>query len=155
MRLAVRNRQLADRMRPAVFSACLLLTAYCLLSCSIPNLEAPECTESRGTVKEFYSFHFAHDMKLSPENLKLREKYLTPELIASFANTQTENDVFTTNSTDYPKAFRTAGCEVISPEKTVFEIVLFWRTDDRSEQKEIKVETVRQNGKWLINKVIN
>ncbi|MEJ7846926.1 MAG: hypothetical protein WKF92_02430 [Pyrinomonadaceae bacterium] len=128
---------------------------FSISSCSVPNLEALECTESRGVVKEFYSFHFARDMKLSPENLKLREKFLTPELIGSFENLQTEDDVFTTNSTDYPKAFRTAGCEVITPEKTVFEVVLFWRSDERSEQKEIKVETVRQNGKWLVNKVIN
>lgn len=128
---------------------------FFISSCSVPNLEPPECTESRNTVKEFYSYHFAHDMKLSAENLGLRKKFLTPELTRSLENLQTENDVFTTNSADYPKAFRTAGCEVVSPEKTLFEVVLFWRTDERSEQKEIKVEIVRQDGKWLVDKVIN
>ncbi len=159
MSKTISNRQIAinaaKRQLSVFLPYCLLLIAYYSSSCSVPNLEAPECTESRGTVKEFYSFHFAKDMKLTPENLKLREKFLTPELTRSLENLQTENDVFTTNSTDYPKAFRTAGCEVISPDRTVFEIVLFWRTDERSEQKEIKVETVRQDGKWLVNKVIN
>ncbi|MBC7900395.1 MAG: hypothetical protein H7070_10120 [Saprospiraceae bacterium] len=94
-------------------------------------------------------------MKLSPENLKQREKFLTPELVRSLQDQQTENDVFTTNSPDHPKAFRTAACEVVSAEKTVFEIVLFWGTDERSEQKEIKVETIKKDGKWLIDKIIN
>lgn len=158
MRRAISNKQLvtsAGNRLSEFLPYCLLLIACCSFSCSVPNLEAPECIESRNTVKEFYSYHFAHEMKLSPENLKLREKFLSPELVRSLENTQTENDVFTTNSTDYPKAFRTAGCEIVSPDKTVFEVVLFWRTDHRSEQKEIKVETIRQDGKWLVSKILN
>ncbi len=133
----------------------LLFLVFAFTSCSIPNLEPPECTESRGVVKEFYSFHFGNDMKFSQENLKLREKFLTAEFTRSLQNIQNENDVFTINSKDYPKAFRTGACEVISTEKTIFTVVLFWRSDARSEQKEIKVETVKQNDKWLISKVIN
>lgn len=159
MRRAVSNKQLAVdtfRGRPSAFlSYCLILIAYFSLSCSVPNLETPECTQSRDAVKNFYSYHFANDMKATQENLKLRERFLTPELVASLQNIETENDVFTTNSTDYPKAFRTAGCEIVSPDKAIFEVVFFWRTDDRSEQKEIKVETVKQDGIWLVNKVIN
>ena len=45
---------------------------------------------------------------------------------------------------DYPKAFRAAACQVVSPDKTVFDVVFFWRTDERSEQKEIKVETIKE-----------
>lgn len=138
-----------------LLSCCLLLAACSSLACSVPNLEKPECTASRNIVKEFYSFHFGNEMKFSPENLKLRERFLTPELTASLRNLQTEKDVFTTNSADFPKAFRTAACEVISPDKTIFTVVLFWRDDTRSEQKEIKVETAKQDGKWLISKIFN
>src|SRR6185369_10674358 len=49
----------------------LLFTfAFWLTACSVPNLEQPECTDSRLTVKEFYSYHFGNDMKFSQENLK-------------------------------------------------------------------------------------
>lgn len=152
---AVSSQQLAvSKQKFWIF--CLLLTAYCSLSCgSIPNLEPRECSESGGVVKEFYSYHFGNEMKFSQENLKLREKFFTPEFVKSLQNLQTENDVFTTNNTDFPRAFRIGNCEVVSPEKTNIEIVLFWRDETRTEQKIIKAETVKQNGKWLVNKILN
>lgn len=137
-----------------LFVFCIFNFAFLIASCgSVPNLEPPECTDSSIVLKEFYSFHFGNEMRFSQENLKLREKFLTPEFYKNLQNVQTENDVFTTNSSDFPKAFRIGKCEVVSPEKTVFEIVLFWRNDTRSEEKKIKAETVKQGDKWLINRV--
>lgn len=121
----------------------------------MPNLAEPECTASRGVVKEFYSYHFGNEMRFSQENLKPREKFLTPEFVKSLQVLQTENDPFTTNNTDFPKAFRIGKCEVAAPDKTIFEVVLFWRDDTRSEQKIIKAEVIKQNEKWLINKILN
>ncbi len=123
-------------------------------ACSMPNLESPECTDSRLAVKQFYSFHFANEMKFSADNLKQREKFLTPEFAQSLKNSPGENDVFTTNSTDFPKAFRIGECKLIEPTKTNLEIVLFWKDDNRTEQKNIHVETVKQADKWLLNKIL-
>ena len=137
---------------------CLLSSTFCLLlSCgSVPNLEAPECTDSRLVVKEFYSYHFGNEMKFSTENLKKREKFLSPELFRSLQNLPTENDIFTTNTTDSPKAFRVGGCQVIEPAaKTNLEVLLFWKDEKRTEQKAIHVEVVKQNDKWLVNKILN
>jgi hypothetical protein len=135
---------------------CLLPFAFCLASCgSIPNLEPPECTDSRLVVKQFYSYHFGNEMKFSQENLKQREKFLTPELFKSLQSVQTENDIFTTNSLDFPKAFRVGGCKVIEPMKTNMEVLLFWKDNTRSEQKAINVEVIKQGDKWLISKFLN
>ena len=123
------------------------------LSCAIPNLEKPECQQSRQTVKEFYSYHFGNEMKFSRENLRQRERFLTSELIKNLAANNSENDVFTTNSTDLPKAFRVGECTVSAPDKTNFEVVLFWKDDFTSRQQEIAVETVKQNDKWLISRI--
>ncbi len=153
--LAVSGEQLAVGWRKLLMF-CLLLTACCSLSCgSVPNLEAPECTESRGSVKDLYSFHFGNEMRFSPENLKLREKFLTPEFFRSLQNLQTESDVLTTGNTDYPKAFRVGACQVVEPTKTNFEVLLFWKDDKRTEQKAISVEVVKQGDKWLVNKILN
>jgi hypothetical protein len=133
---------------------CLLPFYFLLSACSVPILEQPECTESRLAVKEFYSFHFGHEMKMSDENLKLREKFLTSDLFKSFEQKTSENDVFTTNSTDFPKAFRLGSCKVIEPAKTDFEIVFFWKDDNRNEQKIIHIEAVKHTDKWLINKIL-
>jgi len=153
-KLAVSGKQLA--VKRIFLTFCLLLTAYCSLNCgSVPNLEKPECTDSRLVVKEFYSYHFGNEMKFSAENLKKREKFLTPEFFKSLQNLKTENDIFTTNSTDLPKAFRVGKCEVVEPSKTDLEVLLFWKDDKRSEQKVIHVEVVKQNDKWLVNKILN
>ena len=155
MKLAVSSQQSAVRMWSVFFSVCLLLTASCSFSCSVPNLEKPECTASRNIVKEFYSFHFGNEMKFSPENLKKREKFLTPELFKSLQSVAGENDIFTTQNMDFPKAFRVGGCQVIEPTITNIEVLLFWKDDKRSEQKAIHVEVIKQNDKWLINKILN
>jgi hypothetical protein len=94
-------------------------------------------------------------MKPSTENLKLREKYLTADLLKTLsASNETALDYFTA-ATDYPKAFRTGTCKVISPSETEFQVIFFWRDDNRSEQKEVTVDTIKQGDKWLINKVIS
>lgn len=121
--------------------------------CSIPNLEPAACTESRTAVREFYSFHFGNDMKFAPENLKLREKFLTPDLLKRLELSQENTDPFTTGTTDFPKAFRVGECKEISPDRTQFQLLLFWRDDTRSEQREIKIEAAKQNEKWLVDNI--
>ena len=93
-------------------------------------------------------------MKFTAENLKLREKYLTPSLLASILPKNDETDIFTTNSTDFPKAFRLGVCKVIEPTKTDFEVVFFWKDDNRNEQKTIHIEAVKQTDKWLLNRIL-
>jgi hypothetical protein len=104
-------------------------------------------------VREFYSFHFGNDMKFSPENLKVRERFLTPELANRSASAKEGTDPFTTGTEDIPRAFRVAECTQISPDRTEFRVLLFWRDNTRTEQREIKVEEVKQNEKWLVDKM--
>ncbi len=94
-------------------------------------------------------------MRFSQENLKKREKYLTPEFYKSLESVQTNDDPFTTNNDDFPKAFRVGGCRVVDPSKTEVEVLLFWKTDTRSEQKAITAEVVKQGDNWLINRIYN
>jgi hypothetical protein len=154
MKTEVKSQKSETKSR-RIFLFCLLSSVFCLLSCSIPNLESAECTKARDSVREFYSFHLGNDMKPSTENLKLREKFLSKELIKTLsASTETAKDYFT-QTDDYPKAFRIGGCQLASPEKTIFDVLLFWKTDTRSEQRTIKVEAVKENDRWLVDKVEN
>ncbi len=135
----------------------LPFTFYFLLftfACSVPNLETPECTEARNTVKEFYSYHFGNDMKFTRDNLKQREKYLSNDLKQKLDNQPDGTTDYFTATDDYPKAFRLGGCETVEPNKKVnIQVLLFWKSDTRSEQREIHVEGINQNNSWLINKV--
>lgn len=119
----------------------------------IPNLDPPECSASRTTVREFYSFHFANEMSFSEEGLKKREHYLTPEMVQQLGNAAEGTDPFTTGDGDFPKAFRPGECRVISPDRTVFDVLIFWKDDTRSEQRSIKVTVQKIGDKWLIDKV--
>lgn len=136
-------------------SAIFFTVLFFVSSCSIPNLEEPACIESRDPVKQFYSFHFGNDMKPSVENLKLREKFLAPDLVKTLsASNETAVDYFTATA-DYPKAFRIGECKVISPTETEFQVILFWRNDTRNEQKEVVVNAVKITDNWLIGKVFS
>lgn len=133
-----------------------LLFAFCLLSaCSVPSLQANECNEARPTVKEFFSYHFGNDMNFTAENLKQRERFLTTEFTKRLQAEPQAFDPFTLTN-DTPKAFRVGGCTVIEPnQKTDFEILLFWKTETRSEQRAIHAEVTKQNDHWLIDRILS
>lgn len=140
-------------MHNLLLQFCLLNVVSCLAGCSIPNLEDPACTEARTAIREFYSFHFGNDMRFSPENLNKRERFLTAALFREVADEQEGIDPFTTGTSEFPKAFRVGECREIAPDKAEFQVVLFWRDDVRSEQREIKAVAVEQNDKWLLDTV--
>ena len=127
---------------------CVLLTAFCLLSCSVPNLGEPDCEEARDSVREFYSWYLATPADDRGKSPDVFEKYATQSM-------QRSGDIdpfFLTN--DPPKAFRVGDCKVIEKGKrTQFELLLFWKDDVRSEQRSIKVGMDNVDGKWLIHEV--
>ena len=120
----------------------------------MPNLETSQCSETRDAVKRFYSFHFANDMAHTPENLSLRKPFLTDRLFNSlWAADSIPGDHFTASS-NYPKTFRVGECKIVSPEKTTFQVLMLWRDDTKSEQKEVSVDMVKQGDKWLVDGVV-
>lgn len=127
---------------------------FTFTACSIPNLEKPECTAAREAVRDFYSYHFGGDMKFTRENLRQREKFLSKRLIENLSQKDESAFDYFTATEDYPKAFRVGGCAVVENEKRAkLGVALFWKTDTRSEQREIGVEAVEENGKWVVDKV--
>lgn len=144
--------------RPAynlLLMLCILCFAISISSCSIPNLEDPQCAAARDAVKKFYSFHFGGDMSSSSENVMARVSYLSSDLIQILSATaQTRTDYFTATD-NYPKAFRVGECTFGSVDSSTLQVLLLWRDDKQTDQKEVFVETVRVGDKWLINKVSN
>jgi hypothetical protein len=152
MKLTVDCWQLAVKRRIWI-AFCFLLSTCCLPSCSIPNLADPNCSEAKNAVREFYSFHFGNDMRPSPENLKLRERFLTQELFDSLSGKSESRFDYFTQTEDYPKAFRVGACKSAGADKADLQVLLFWRDDTRNEQKELGVEAVKRPERWMVNKV--
>lgn len=144
---------------PRGFSTCLLIALIAVASgscslASLPTLESPACTDARDSIKRFYSFHFGNTLAPSLEDLKKREQFVTSELFQKLAGrTENPEDYFTATS-DYPKAFRVGGCSATTDDKVTFEVLLFWRDDQRSEQKAVNATLVRKGDKWLLDQVI-
>jgi len=126
---------------------------YLAVACSVPNLESATCVESRNALREFYSFHFGNNMSFTPDDLRARERFLTPEFAEKLRSSREGTDPFTTGTDDFPKAFRAGDCREISPERTAIEVVLFWKDDTRSEERKIKVEMAKRGDVWLVDNI--
>jgi len=126
---------------------------YLAAACSVPNLESATCVESRNALREFYSFHFGNNMSFTPDDLRARERFLTPEFAEKLRGSREGTDPFTTGADDIPKAFRAGDCREISPERTAIEVVLFWKDDTRSEERKINVEMAKRGDVWLVDNI--
>lgn len=116
-------------------------------------MEQPDCIQSRDVVREFYSLHFGNDLTFSNENLEKRKPYLTPGFYESLRQSPPAVDPFT-RTDDLPKAFRVGECRVKEANRRVaFNVLLFWKTDTRTEQRAITIEAENAGGEWLIDSV--
>ncbi len=141
-----------NNVKPKIKGLFLSFFAF-LVGCSQPVLESPECIESRDSVKKFYSYHFGNDMKPTAKNLEKRKRFLSEELKQNLEKkTDNKTDYFT-QADQPPKAFRVGKCKDVAKEKTQFDILLFWRTEEENIEREIQVEAIKKDNKWLINQV--
>lgn len=142
-------------MHNFALALCILHCALCISGCSVPSLESPDCAAARDGVKQFYSFHFGNEMTPSPENLKAREKFLTPDLFRSLsAANGSATDYFTASDVP-PKTFKIAQCTQTGSNKADVHVQIYWREDAKVTQRELHVDVVKTGESWLINEVSN
>lgn len=146
----VQNPKSDARQRRLFYSA-LIILCFCFSGC-IKSLESPECTQARDTIKKFYSYHLDSLIHPDAESVREREEFLTDELKQKMPN-EAANDYFTQTMEDFPKAFRVGECQTIAPDRVAFEVLLFWKTDTRTEERRIMVGAAKENEKWLVDKV--
>lgn len=94
-------------------------------------------------------------MPFTQEGLKLRERFLTAEFAEELRMTTDGIDPFTSGTADIPMAFRVGECRELAPDRTEFKVLVFWRNDQRTEQRVIKAELAKTGEKWLIDKIAN
>jgi hypothetical protein len=125
---------------------------FSISSCSIPNLEKPECTQARDSVKQFYSWYLGTNAEERSKHPEIYKKFISPTF--SFDPKKWETDSYLLTN-DFPKTFRVGACKVNDSEHVGLQVLLLWRDDTKSEQKEVHVESVKISDKWLISKVSN
>jgi hypothetical protein len=147
-KLAVGSWRLTVVLRTGAFF-CLLLTAYCQLSCSIPNPESQQCAEARDSVKEFYSWYLGTDPEQRAKQPEVFKKFISPE---SSLNTSGGPEAFF-NSPTLPTTFKIGKCEMVDPTHTNIQVQLYWREGSKTEQKEVYADTLKSGDKWLIDEI--
>ena len=117
------------------------------------SLEPIECTEARVVAKQFYSFHFGNEMRPSAENLRSRERFLTPRYFEALtASGEASLDQFTLTE-NYPKSFKIGECKADTATNVDLQIQLYWKDDYKTVQQEVVANMVKENGKWLLDGV--
>lgn len=147
------------KMQNGVLSFCILYCALGIAGCRIPSLETPECNEARNVVKQFYSLHFDGERNMTPESLKMRERFLTPELSSKLAaevaaTGASRSDYFTASDVP-PKTFKIGNCETPDASHANIQVQVYWKDDIETIQKDVHVSTERSGDNWLIDKVSN
>lgn len=92
-------------------------------------------------------------MRPSTEYLKVRERFLTPELFSRWPEYGQTNTDYFTMSDDFPKTFRIAECRSITADRVDLIVQLFWRDDDKNVQRHVIAGMVNQRDRWLIDSV--
>ena len=131
---------------------CLLLTAFGTLSCSIPNLESTECSQARDNIKQFYSWYLGTDADIRSKHPEIHDKYISSAFTSAAADWEVDHYVLTNN---FPKSFRVGSCKAPDAQHVEFQVLLLWRDDTNTIQKEVKVMAERQNDSWKITHIGN
>ena len=122
--------------------------------CSVPNMESPECQQARSAAKRFYSFHFGSEMRRDQDTLKLRERFLTPELFKALSKMEFDGSDYFTASAEPPKTFKIGACNLVNSGRADMQVQIFWRDDNSTVQDEVYAEMIEMNGSWLVNRVV-
>ncbi len=141
---------LSIRHASVLIAICLAAGAFTAPSCSLPNLEKPECVQARDNVKQFYSWMIGTDPLERQAHSEIFRKFISPSFAADPGDV--EIDPYTLSAVA-PKTFRLGKCEVLDPDKIRLQVQLLWREEPNSRQQDVNVEAVRSDDRWLITKI--
>jgi Protein of unknown function (DUF3828) len=142
-----------------------MIFLFVVLAFLVPEAGAAAAKTSKSVSPEtvannFYKYHFSHDMGFTPETVKSRSNWLTPELIEAcrlyFAVPEDpeeppyiEGDPFS-GSQEYPNRF-SLGASTTSGLSAKVPVTFTWKEDGHSTKGTVVLKYLQ--GKWLIDDV--
>ena len=136
-------------IRTTIFTFCLSLIAYCFIGCSIPKLETPQCSEAGDQVKEFYSWYLGTDAEMRGRQRDVYDRFISPKFQTDVAD---GTDPFF-RSTTPPTTFKIGKCESINDTQGKIQVQLYWRFENKTDQKEVYADVAKSGDRWLIERV--
>ena len=141
------NKPLATRA--TIFTFCLSLMAFCFVGCSVPKLESSQCSEAGDQVKEFYSWYLGTDAEMRGRQGDIYDRFISPKFQTDAAE---GTDPFF-RSTTLPTTFKIGKCESMNDTQGKIQVQLYWRFENKTDQKEVYADVVKSGDRWLIEKV--
>jgi hypothetical protein len=134
-------------------SVALVLTILLTPPAPVPS---PSARTPVAAVREFYAFHFAHDMAFMPESVRAKADWLAPDLLELAEKyferpaspdeaPAIDGDPFT-DSQEYPKRFR-VGTARVSGEAAWVPVRLVWT---HGPSRSVTVHLVRIARRWRV-----
>lgn len=132
---------------------CICLAAWLLHSaCSIPNLEAPGCSEARDAAKRYYSLATGGETATLPEvSSRLNDMRSTTFSVAP-AGGDAGRDPYNFSRIQ-PISSRVGECSIETANLAVTEVTVIWREDDHTAERTDRVTLIRNNDYWLIDRI--
>jgi hypothetical protein len=127
----------------------IAVSAISLASCSIPNLEGQQCTETRDVVREFYSWYLGTDAAMREKQRDFYDRYIAPNFRSAAA---TGLDPFFLSDTT-PTTFKIGKCEVKDDSHVDIQVQIYWRQEQKIDQKEVYAGVEKVGDKWFIDEV--
>lgn len=123
-----------------------------------PASQGGPAAEASRVVEAFYTYHFRHDMALTPRGLAARRRWIDPALYGELRDQMgrdrkskeapvIDGDPFT-NSQEYPTSFEIGEARVSEGIVRVA-VVLVWP----SERRTISVEVFERDNRWRIRDI--
>ena len=133
-----------------------LLAAPLLLPPASPAARQHEAATPAAVVRMFYRYHFAHDMAFTPAAVRLRARWLAPDLLARcrayFAKPGSpdqvpaiDGDPFT-DSQEYPASFRVGRAQT-SRDTALVPVTFSWKSGER---RTVTAVLVRGGRPWRL-----
>lgn len=129
----------------------ILFVAVLAAACSVPTLEPESCSEARGSLKKLYSMHFDRGFDPDERYEEERGEYLSDRLKGEMDGQ--DGFDYLTQTGDPPKAFRIGKCSETGKDAVSFGVLLFWKDDQRDEQREINASMVKSGDRWTVDRV--
>jgi len=129
---------------------CVLTVAICVASCSMPNLDPPECAAARDVVKQFYALGIGGDPMSHPEILARWKSLRSPNYSAG--PTRDDDSQFYFSAVE-PTSSRVGECKLLDEGRVTVEATVIWRASETNYTRTDTVTLARVNDAWLVERI--
>ena len=138
-------------MRSIVLGLCIVHCALCIGACSIPAIEAGDCTAARDVAKRYYSLAIGGDLKNQADAMREFKALLAPDFSASGSDSNVGRDPYNFSLVT-PSSSRFDEC-VEQNGKPTINVTVIWRQSEQNYLRKDKVTLAKSGDAWLVEHI--